>query len=281
MLGDYQLLSCASLPTDNAIVSGQIYAGDIFLAPPNPFGEEFVRRMRQQITKALGMSSFDECRFSSFNPHERLAPVRAWLQHQQGDLAPLLQGMLEAMGFDPAACAMDYPRLRAIAPAALIPEGKSIYDVHRDTWYGNVETQINAWLPLHDVTVDQSFALYPDWFGKPIVNHSAGFDYGQWLEQIGWQTDKTTHADKYPHALQQPSAQDAYVVSAPKASCLLFSAQHLHGTLPNRSMAIRYSIDFRFVHRDDHTQGRGPQNVDNASRGCSLADYRYLQRMAA
>lgn len=281
MLSDYQLLSFAPLPANNIVTRQQLYTGNIFLTPPNPFGEAFVDKVCERIADTLALTSFERCRAVAYNPHARLASVRAWLKHGAPELRDLLQGMLGTMGFTPDSCAIDYPRLRVIPPATLIPAGKSIYDIHRDTWFGNAETQINAWLPLHDITAHESFAIYPDWFGKAVRNNSAGFDYDHWQAHVGWQTTQPTHADAYPHALESLDTETAFIVTAPKASCLLFSAQHLHGTVPNRSHLVRYSIDFRFVHRADYSSRLGPRNIDNVSRGSSLTDYRYLQPVAA
>jgi hypothetical protein len=56
-------------------------------------------------------------------------------------------------------------------------------------------------------------------------------------------------------------------------SVLIFSAAHLHSTVPNTSGATRFSIDFRTVNRADIESGAGAKNVDSHCTGTSLRDF--------
>jgi hypothetical protein len=53
----------------------------------------------------------------------------------------------------------------------------------------------------------------------------------------------------------------------------VFSANHLHSTVPNTSPLTRYSIDFRTVHFDDVMGRIGAPNVDSACTGTTIGDY--------
>jgi hypothetical protein len=53
----------------------------------------------------------------------------------------------------------------------------------------------------------------------------------------------------------------------------LFSAAHLHSTVPNISPHVRYSIDFRTVHLDDVWNRKGAHNIDSACTGTTMRDY--------
>ena len=56
-------------------------------------------------------------------------------------------------------------------------------------------------------------------------------------------------------------------------STIQFSAQHLHGTIPNDSGRTRFSIDFRTVHRQDIETHAGATLIDNGSTGTTLRDF--------
>jgi hypothetical protein len=54
---------------------------------------------------------------------------------------------------------------------------------------------------------------------------------------------------------------------------VVFSAAHMHSTVPNTTGRARYSIDFRTVNRADLESGRSAPNVDSACTGTSLRDF--------
>ena len=60
----------------------------------------------------------------------------------------------------------------------------------------------------------------------------------------------------------------------PPGGIVLFSGAQLHSTVPNTSGYTRYSIDFRTVNLDDVIDGLGAHNIDNASTGTSLRDFK-------
>jgi hypothetical protein len=60
----------------------------------------------------------------------------------------------------------------------------------------------------------------------------------------------------------------------PAGGIVLFSAAHMHSTVPNTSGAARYSIDFRTVHLDEVESRGGAPNVDSAPKGTSLRDFK-------
>ena len=65
-------------------------------------------------------------------------------------------------------------------------------------------------------------------------------------------------------------------------SVLIFSAAHLHSTVPNTSGATRFSIDFRTVNVADVKAQGGAKNIDSDCTGTSLRDFvrgTDLQRM--
>ena len=62
-------------------------------------------------------------------------------------------------------------------------------------------------------------------------------------------------------------------VVTPVAGVLVFSAAHLHSTVPNTTSRTRFSIDFRTVNLDDLTEPRGAANVDSECTGTTPRDF--------
>jgi hypothetical protein len=62
-------------------------------------------------------------------------------------------------------------------------------------------------------------------------------------------------------------------VVTPPGGTLVFSAAHLHSTVPNTTDKTRFSIDFRTVNIDDLIEGVGAPNVDSACTGTTLRDF--------
>ncbi len=168
--------------------------------------------------------------------------------------------------------ALDRFRLRGVAPGAdNIPAAAAAFYAHRDVWYANPQSQINLWVPLHDVSRQNSFGFYPDLFDEPVENDSEGFDYGQFQAGGGFQSTARTLV--HPRWLASDQPAPPYAVELRAGELLLFSAAHLHRSLPNRSGRIRFSLDMRLVHRGDEAAGLGAPNCDNRSRGSVLGDY--------
>lgn len=57
---------------------------------------------------------------------------------------------------------------------------------------------------------------------------------------------------------------------------MLFSGHQLHATIPNRTDATRYSIDFRTLNIGDVRAGRGAPRTDVRCTGTALRDFRRL-----
>ena len=203
---------------------------------------------------------------------ERLGAVRSTLASR----ASFLEGaraIIASTGQDPAQCAIDVPRLRAVLHGGHeIPEAAAVYAAHRDTWYANPQSQINWWIPLQAVTEEDSFALFPGVFETPLENSSEQFDYRDFIRTAGWQSAKGSTCTVYP-STRTPPESGAVRVACEAGGLLVFSAAHLHQTRPHASGRTRFSIDFRTVWLDDHRCGRGARNVDNRSTGSALDDY--------
>ena len=183
-----------------------------------------------------------------------------------------IYAVMNSLGFAPEDHAVEVLRFRAVLHELhLIPEAKICFYVHRDTWVANPPNQINWWIPLFDLTPEQTLGLYPELFDKPVNNNSDQFDHDEFTERAAKENYGKLPPPVYPHAMQEVSSPTTFAIKA--SEILLFSAQHLHATLPNSSGETRFSVDFRTVHRAEFHDGMASPNVDNQSTGNVMGDY--------
>ncbi len=251
-----------------------LYQGGIFLLRANPASRALLQAVLSLLEESLGLPIRQaQFRLPAEEFFHRLGAVRQRLAREP-QFAQLTDNLLTAVGFVPKENAIDVLRLRAVLhDGHLNPAAAPAYSAHRDTWYANPRAQINWWLPLHDLTEEETFVFYPDCFARSMANSSAGFDHDDWVSRVGWQNMQCQSA-VYPSPTQ-PLADQARLGFACRAGeVLLFSAAHLHQTRPNSSGQTRFSLDFRTVHLRDHAEGKGAADVDNASTGSALRHYR-------
>lgn len=182
----------------------------------------------------------------------------------------LVQGLLDEMGISRKGVMLDKLRLRAITPGLEeVEQAAPVFFAHRDTWYGNPSCQVNVWIPLQRVDSSNSFRFYLDHFEMPIANDSAGFRAQDFR---GFGSLQPVDAQTYPRALEAPLGA-VYDVTMKSGEMLIFSAAHLHQTLPNRTDRTRFSLDFRFYLAEHLESGRGAPDPDNKSVGLMTGEY--------
>lgn len=118
-------------------------------------------------------------------------------------------------------------------------------------------------------------AFHPQYFGSPVRNGSARYDYAKWNR-----TSRVTAAQHVRgDTRDQPRPEEAVVldpqvrVVPEPGGVMVFSGAQLHSTVPNTSGRTRFSIDFRTVHIDDVRTRRGARNVDAECTGTTLRDF--------
>ena len=250
----------------------RIYQGEIVHLPTSASSLELVKKITALLEKQFGHDfKTTHTRLSNDEFLSQLSLVRSKINTDQIKL--LAWAILKEAEFDVHQYLIDQVRLRAIIPNAhTISAARAVYIAHRDTWYGNSQSQINCWIPLHEVKTDAGFDIYPNYFTTAVKNNSAQFDYQSFKESVGWQSSKADR-DLFPSLLGEFDEQRAVPIYGDKASHHLFSASHLHRTKKIAGDDVRFSLDFRFVHIDDHQKGRGAPNVDNQSTGSATDDY--------
>ena len=188
----------------------------------------------------------------------------------------LVRDCLVEQGVDPERTYFDVPRLRVGPHSDYLTAGVSYaYKAHRDIWYSSPSAQINWWLPVWDVTPDRTMAFYPRYWGNPIKNSSKNFDYGEWVN-FGRKlatTQLNEDTRKHPLPEEELLPEDEFRFGAATGDVVVFSAAHLHATVPNTSKKTRFSMDFRTIDIDDLRKGIGAPNIDSAARGSTISDF--------
>lgn len=261
------------LPQQNPLAA--LYAGTVFKKAATAETRTLVARIRGLLEGVFGedLQTVHE-RFAFADMKQSLADIRAVLE-SDAVYTKACRDILSDLGMPDMR--RDALRLRCVMHGGHESAAAArAYAAHRDTWFGNPEAQINIWIPLLDVTTDQTFTFYPSYFNRPIENSSGVFNYDDWMKTVGWQGAKTVQqpADiDYPQVLEDIVDAKAFGFSAKAGDMVIFAASHLHQTVPNSSGRTRFSLDFRAVNMADHLAGRSAPNVDNASRPDALRDY--------
>jgi hypothetical protein len=188
----------------------------------------------------------------------------------------LIAGLLSEVGCDIDKTYFDVPRLRTMAHGEYLKAGLAYqFHAHRDTWFSAPHQQLNWWLPVYAIEPENSMAFHTEYFGRPIQNSSAGYDYGEWTKTGRQEAAKqvTKETRKQPQAEEPLELNpDVRVVTQPGGT-LIFSAAHLHSTVPNTTDRTRFSIDFRTVNLDDLVDGVAAPNIDSECTGTTLRDF--------
>jgi len=255
----------------------QIFSGDFFLYQ----GRKSVVAL---CDHAAGMirETFRELPAETAQHHlsvedfvKAIGPLKTRFTNDQGT-KELMRALLAEFGHDLDQTYFDVPRLRVVTSDQYLTAGLGYaYKAHRDTWYSSPQCQVNWWLPVFDLESERTLALYPKYWHQPLQNSSAEFDYDKWT-QIGRAAAAQqikTDTRKHPLPTEAVDVADELRFVLNSADAVVFSASHLHATVPNSSGKTRFSIDFRTVHRADAEAGLGSPNIDNRSSGTTLADF--------
>ena len=262
-------------PGDNDQLREAIYEGEIFLMPSTSASENLVADVIALIEAKLG-ERYRQAQFAM--PADQYLDCIADLKHHlytDYHFRDSVRRVMAELRFDPAENAFDPPRLRAVTHGGhQNPDSSNAYSTHRDTWYANPQSQINWWIPLHDVTEPETFCFFPRYFDKAVNNSSGDFDYDQWVARVGFGRSHAGRDAFYPTIPEKRlSEHHALACSCRAGEMILFSAAHLHQTAYNSSGLTRFSLDFRTVNLADQASRIGAPNVDNRSLGSALTDY--------
>lgn len=188
----------------------------------------------------------------------------------------LIRNILDEMGCDIDRTYFDVPKLRTACSGDYLSSGLAYaFKPHRDTWYSPPMCQLNWWLPVYPIESENAMAFHTAYWNRPLKNSSEEFNYQDWQQNGRKAAAKQVGKDtrRQSEALEEVELDPQLRVVTEESGLLLFSAAHLHSTVPNTSGRTRISIDFRTVHLDDLEAGRGAPNVDSACSGTTIRDY--------
>ena len=264
-------------PLDEQERRDRLYAGELFVFSPSESSAAICAHARRMSEEAFAPHQPETAQERM--PAERYVEILADLKPRfihDPRCKELIAAMLAELGCDTEKTYFDVPRLRTMAHGDYLNAGLAYqFHAHRDTWFSAPLAQLNWWLPVYPIESRNSMAFHPHYFAEAIDNSSADYDYGEWSRTGRQQAATQVKAEtrKQPTA-QEPLELDPQVRLVPSVGgTIVFSAAHLHSTVPNTTERTRFSIDFRTVNIDDLTEGHGADNIDSRCTGTTLGDF--------
>lgn len=259
-----------------------LFRGDLILYENVPSVHEFVEHASFHVRKEFQVDNIRDTEFvQSEDLYKKIYFFKQKFSHLKETKA-FVGKIIQSFQYNTNQNIFDVPRMRIVTSTGhLIPAAKPAYSIHRDTWYANPESQVNWWLPLHNVESHETFGFYPDYYNKPVENLSNEFNFKHWYENGGFQTfnKDTDQNKKFPFITEKYDQSNEIRIPCKKGDILLFAAHHLHGTLPNTSSSTRLSIDFRTVNLCDLENKIQSPNVDNFSKSSIMMDMYWVHTL--
>jgi hypothetical protein len=255
-----------------------LYDGQVFVFGPRESTLALVGHAREMIESGFG--EVDPLLAQFEMPVERYVeictPLKPGFIHNDRT-KELVRAVLSDFGCDLQRTYQDVPRLRMVTSHGYLTSGVGYaHHPHRDTWYSAPMCQLNWWLPIYDIDSKSSMAFHPAYWDRALKNGSSEFNYYEWnstgRKDAAKHIKSDTRKQPKPEEPVELDPQIRFVV--PAGGLVLFSAAHLHSTVPNTSGRARYSIDFRTVHLDEVESKGGAPNVDSEPVGTSLRDFK-------
>jgi len=262
---------------DDAARRSQLYDGSVYVYSPTPATLKFCEFTRELVEEAF--RPHDPRKVQNDIPVEKCVEILSTLKphfihHRRSK--ELIQDILLERGCDLEKTYFDVPRLRTAFPADYLSSGIAYaFHPHRDTWYSAPFSQINWWMPVYGVCPENIMAFHPRHWTEPVKNSSSDYNYYEWNRTSRLNAAQNVKEDKriQPKAQVPVEMEPQFRIVTEAGGMMLFSAAHLHSTVPNTSGLTRYSIDFRTVHLDDVWQKCGAPNIDSACTGTTMKDY--------
>lgn len=124
-------------------------------------------------------------------------------------------------------------------------------------------------LATYPITAGRAVALYPQYWGQPLKNTSAGWD----LEEV--------KAGRIAAIVPEPTepvdtSSELRIVIEPRDH-LCFSGTHLHASVPYYTGLARFSIEVRSADVECEADGRGAPNLDGEAPHVAIRWFRRLE----
>jgi len=255
----------------------ELYQGSIFTRAPGQGALKLCQLAKELIEEAF--RPLDPLRVHESMSAEKCAQVLGVLKpkfiHHPKAKEYIAETLAES-GCDLGKTYYDVPRMRTAFPGDFLKSGIAYaFHPHRDTWYSAPFCQINWWMPIYELNSENCMAIHPQYWGKAVKNGSNLYNYHKWNLESRRNAAQHVKTDTrvQPRPEEPIELEPQIRLICDVGSVFLFSAAHLHSTVPNTSSVIRYSIDFRTVHLDDVLGRIGAANVDSACTGTPIRDY--------
>ena len=255
----------------------ELYAGALHVYSPRPGARALCDVARSMCEEAFAPHHPTEAQhhLSVEDYNEVLKTLKPAFIHDRRCKEAIRQ-LLADLGCDLAKTYFDVPRLRTATSDDYLTSGLAYaFKPHRDTWYSPPQCQLNWWLPVYEVAPDNAMAFHLHYWDRPLRNSSAEFDYQAWNRtgRVAAHSQGKKDERRQSEALE-PVDLDPQLRLVPQPDGLIvFSAAHLHSTVPNTSGRTRVSIDFRTVHLDELETNGGAPNLDSRCSGTTIDDY--------
>jgi hypothetical protein len=255
----------------------ELYRGSLFVYSPCSSALKLCALAQELIQEAFGPG--DPLTVQERVPVEKCVEILAALKPKfihHPESKACIQGMLRELGCDMDKTYFDVPRMRTAFPGDYLKSGIAYaFHPHRDTWYSAPFCQINWWLPIYRINVENCMAIHPHYWDRPVRNGSRDYNYEKWNRESRLTAAQHIKADtRIQPKPEEPMGLEPQVrLVCDIGGVYLFSAAQMHSTVPNTSDLTRYSIDFRTVHLDDVWGRIGAPNVDSACTGTTMRDY--------
>lgn len=216
-----------------------LYAGGVFLYSPSPAALGFSQFAHGLIEEAF--APHNPLTVHKVLPVERCVEILAelkpkFIHHPRSK--ELIQALLAERGFDLEQTYFDVPRLRTAYPSEYLASGIAYaFHPHRDTWYSAPHCQINWWMPVYQLNSENCMAFHPRYWSQPVKNGSRHYNYDRWNRESRHNAAQHIKADTREQPKpEEPLELDPQVrLVCDVGGLFLFSAAHLHSTVPNTS----------------------------------------------
>ena len=263
--------------TDDETRRRDLYDGQLYVYTPSEATQALCAIAREMCEEAFHPFVPTEAQHH-MGPkrfHEILTTLKPSFIHDPRCKDAIRQ-LLTEKGCDLNRTFFDVPRLRTATANGYLSSGLAYaFKPHRDTWYSTPRCQINWWLPVYDIEANNCMSFHTYYWGTPLSNSSSEFNYQDWNSNGRKAAHNQGKVDtrRQSEALEPVQLEPEMRIITEVNGLIIFSAAHLHSTVPNTSDVTRISIDFRTVHLDELSTNAGAPNEDSACSGTTIGDY--------